>query len=148
MWRYLHEWENLAYTSKKTMVYILSNLAFQQNTKHEVQKPNLTKSWINAFTLALGWKTTLLFFLSLTSLSPSPLIALDTISYQQCHTIYIFQGQTCPIEHGNSSILNSDYKCNEAEYLWHHGHRENPSNSRSARWRQHSTKKKRKEKQQ
>lgn len=36
--------KNLAYTSKKTMVYILTNLAFQQNTKHDVQKANLTKS--------------------------------------------------------------------------------------------------------
>lgn len=27
---------NLAYTLKKTMVYILTYLAFQQNTKHDV----------------------------------------------------------------------------------------------------------------
>lgn len=98
------------------------------------------------FPLALGWKITLSFFLSLTSFSPSPLITLDTISYQQCHIIYISLGQKCLIKHGNSSVPNTDYKFNEAAYLWHQGHRENPSNSRSASWRQRSTKKKRKKK--
>lgn len=135
---------NLAFTSKKTMVYILTYLAFQQNTTHDVQKANLTKRWTKMFPLALGWKITLSFFLSLTSFSPSPLITLDTISYQQCHIIYISLGQKCLIKHGNSSVPNTDYKFNEAAYLWHQGHRENPSNSRSASWRQRSTKKKRK----